>query len=106
VNPYTYIEDIAHLLPEVPERSILSRTVYDDDHLRVVLFRFAAGEELSEHTSAYTAILYFTEGEAHLTLGGDALQARPGTWVHMTPNLPHSVHARTPVTMLLMMIKS
>ncbi len=105
MNPYSYIQDISTLLPEVPERSILSRTVYDDERLRVVLFRFAAGEELSEHTSAYTAVLHFTEGEADLTLGGDALQAGPGTWVHMTPNLPHSVHARTPVTMLLMMIR-
>lgn len=105
MNPYTYIQNIDALLPEVPERSILSRTVYDDERLRVVLFRFAAGEELSEHTSAYTAVLHFTEGEADLTLGGEAMPAHPGTWVHMTPNLPHSVHARTSVTMLLMMIK-
>jgi len=44
-------------------------------------------------------------GEADLTLGGDAHAARAGTWAHMDANLPHSIKARTPVTMLLLLFK-
>lgn len=102
---YSYIESIAAMLPDVPEDSILSRTVHDDDQLRVVLFKFAPGEELSEHTSTHAAILYFVEGEARLKLGGDIMDAHAGTWAHMTPNLPHSITAQTPTIMLLLMIK-
>jgi hypothetical protein len=34
-----------------------------------------------------------------------ALAAEPGAWIHMPPNLPHSIRARTPVTMLLLLLK-
>jgi quercetin dioxygenase-like cupin family protein len=105
MDPYTYLADLPGMLPDVPQDSILSRTVFTDGQMKAVLFRFAAGEELSEHTSTQTAILYFVEGEADVTLGGDAVEARPGTWIHMPPRLEHSIRARTPVTMLLMMIQ-
>jgi quercetin dioxygenase-like cupin family protein len=40
-----------------------------------------------------------------VTLGDDAIDARAGTWVHMPPNLKHSIRANTPVTMLLLLLK-
>jgi len=92
-------------LPEIPPDSILSRTVFADDQIKVVLFGFAPGQELSEHTASQPALLHFLEGEADLTLGGDAVEARAGTWVHMVPRLSHSVKARTPVRMLLILLR-
>jgi len=89
----------------IPENGILSRTLYNDDHLKVVIFGFAAGQELSAHTAPMAATLYFVRGEARLTLGGDELQAGPGTFVHMPPQLQHGILARTPVVMLLSMMK-
>jgi hypothetical protein len=32
-------------------------------------------------------------------------QARPGTWVHMPTGLRHSIQAKTPVVMLLLLLK-
>ena len=78
--------------------------VGSDDQLKGVLFGFAEGQELSEHTAAKPAILHFLSGEAQLTLGEDILEARPGTWVHMPAHLPHSVLAQTPVVMLLLLL--
>jgi hypothetical protein len=40
-----------------------------------------------------------------LTLGDDTLEARPGTWVHMPTGLRHSIQAKTPVVMLLLLLK-
>ncbi len=104
MKPYTIFDDISGLLPGVPEDSILSRAFHTSDRLKANLFRFAPGQELSEHTSAHAAVLHFLEGEADLTLGEDAMEARAGMWVYMEPNLPHSILARTPVTMLLLLL--
>ena len=100
-----YTPDVAALISELPADSIISRTLYSDERLKVVLFGFAAGQELTEHTSAYPAVLHFLSGEAAVTLGDESKPAGPGTWIHMPPRLPHSVAARTPVVMLLMMLK-
>ncbi len=101
---YSYFSSLTDQLPEIPANSILSQTVYSEDSLKVILFGFAQGEELSEHTAARPAILHFLTGDARLTLGPDEMEAHAGTWVHMPPKLPHSVYAKTPVTMLLMLL--
>lgn len=101
---YTYLPSLLSLVPEIPTDSILSRTFYNGDEMKGILFAFAAGQELSEHTAARPAILHFLSGEARLTLGEDAMDAQPGTWVHMPARLPHSVYAKTPVTMVLLLV--
>jgi len=98
------VPDVGALVGEIGEESIVSRTVYKDDGVRVILFGFAAGEVLSEHTSSYPAILHFLDGEAAVTLGEESLKAQPGTWVHMPAHLPHSIEAETVVKMLLLML--
>ena len=103
---YTYVPDISDLVTEVPDDSIVSRTFYTDDRVKVILFGFAAGQELSEHTASQPAVLHFLQGEADLTLGDDEMEAQPGTWVHMPPNLAHSVVAKTPVVMLLLLMQA
>lgn len=89
----------------IPEDGTISRTLYQDSGLKVVLFGFAAGQELSEHTASMPAIMHFIQGEARVTLGSDTIDARANTWVHMPAHLPHSIHARTPVVMLLLLLK-
>ena len=88
-----------------PDKGILSRTLFNDDRLKAVLFGFAQGEELSEHTASMPAVLHFLQGEAMLTLGEDTVEARPGTWVHMPKGMRHSIQAQTPVVMLLLLLK-
>ncbi|MCG3212463.1 MAG: hypothetical protein FOGNACKC_06133 [Anaerolineae bacterium] len=102
---YNYIANLAELVGNIPANSIISRTIAQDSQHRTILFAFAAGQELSEHTSAKTATLIFLQGEADLTLGQDSLQAQAGTWVQMPPHLPHSIRAKTPVLMLLTMVE-
>lgn len=106
VNAYTYIANLSELLPDIPADSIISRTLYADEGLKVVLFGFAAGQELSEHTASRPAMLLILQGEADLTLGDDSLEARAGAWIHMPPLLRHSIYARTPVVMLLLLTQA
>jgi quercetin dioxygenase-like cupin family protein len=83
----------------------LSRTLFNDDRLKVVIFGFGQGEELSEHTASMPAVLHFIQGEAAVTLGDDKHEAKAGTWVHMPTGLRHSIQAKTPMVMLLLLMK-
>ena len=85
---------------------VQGRAVFTDDHLKVLAFPFEPGQSLDEHTAPHPAILHFLEGEADVTIGEEAVDARAGTWVHMAPNLPHSIRARTPVRMLLLILRT
>jgi quercetin dioxygenase-like cupin family protein len=103
-NLYTHFANVAGEI-EPPADGTLSRTLYQDDRLKAVLFGFSAGQELSEHTASTPAIMHFLRGEANVTLGAENLSAKEGTWIHMTPQLPHSIQAKTPLVMLLLLLK-
>ena len=47
---YTHILDLAKE-SEPPADGILSRTIYQDDQIKVVVFGFGQGQELLEHTA-------------------------------------------------------
>lgn len=101
---YTVIEDLAGLIDSIQPESIVSRTFCKSDRLKAILFGFDAGQELSEHTSSQEAIIQIVQGEASVTLGGDRHELKAGSWLHMPPHLKHSVYAKTPLLMLLMMV--
>ena len=101
---YIHFADLTNEI-EPPTDGTLSRTVFQDERLKVILFGFSAGQELSEHTASSPAIMHFLRGEADVTLGPDKLSACPGTWIHMPAQLSHSIRAKTPAVMLLLLIK-
>lgn len=101
---YKFSKNLAEMIVNIPPDSIVSRTFFEDDRLKVILFGFAAGQELSEHTSARPAILQIVEGEANLTMGDDSFIVLKNAWVHMQPKLPHSIVAKTEVVMLLYLL--
>jgi quercetin dioxygenase-like cupin family protein len=108
---YTYIFDLAEHAAELakeghPTEHVQGRAIYTDEHVKVLAFPFEAGQSLEEHTAPHPAILHFFEGEAEVTLGGEAMQARARTWIHMAPDLAHSIHARTRTLMLLLILRS
>jgi quercetin dioxygenase-like cupin family protein len=104
MSQYSLFLDLAEEA-QPPADGILSRTLHEDDKVKAVIFGFGAGQELSEHTASKPAILQFVKGEASLTLGTDSVEATSGTWVHMPAKLPHSVKAKTPVILLLLLLK-
>lgn len=104
-DAYTLIADLS-LQVQPPVDGTLSRTIFQDEHMKVVLFGFAPGQELSEHTASTPALMHFLEGEAEITLGAETKEVRGNTWIHMTAKLPHSIRAKTPVVMLLLLLKS
>ncbi len=82
-----------------------ARCLKKDDHTDITLFSFAAGQELTEHTSPYRAIVEVLKGEGSMTLGKDLTEIKTGSWIYMPPDLPHSLKTTTPLVMLLTLIK-
>lgn len=101
---YMLIQDLLTHQP-IPDDGILTRQLFDDEKLRVVLFTFSAGQRLSEHTAGTTALLHFVSGEATVTLGRDSIDAVAGTLIRMEPGLAHSVVTKSSVIMLLVLLK-
>lgn len=104
----TTARPIVHDLREpvsTPTDGIVSRSIHDDDSCRVVLFSFATGQQLSDHTAAVPVTIEVVEGEAAIGVAGETIDGHPGTWLHLAANTPHSVVARTPLTLLLTLLK-
>ncbi|HET9494297.1 MAG TPA: cupin domain-containing protein [Chloroflexia bacterium] len=102
---YTYYSDLVEEL-QIPKDGILSRILLKNEHVNVTVFGFDAGQELTEHTAATPAIVQIVRGEATLTIGTDKKEVGPGAWLYMPARMPHGVSAKTPVIMLLVLVKS
>lgn len=85
---------------------IASRTLVSTPNLRVVLFGFSAGQELTEHTSTQQALVEILSGECEFCVEGKWHTLKAGTLLFMPPNLPHAVKAKQPFSMLLTLVKS
>lgn len=100
----TVFSDLVAELP-VPDDGTLSRTLYQDEQVRLVGFAFAQGQELTEHSSALAVVIEVVSGRLHLVLGEEEADLGPGGWVHLPARLTHTVQALEPTVMLLTMLR-
>jgi len=84
---------------------IVSRTLLRTANARVVLFGFAAGQELTEHTSTQHAVVQILSGECEFALAGQPQILKSGDLLYLPPNLPHAARATTQFSMLLTLTK-
>ena len=68
---------------------VLARTAAGN----ITLFAFDAGEELSEHTAPFDALVLTLAGALTLTIGGREVNTTSQTIVLMPANVPHAVRA-------------
>lgn len=99
---FHFVSDMAAAI-SVPEAGTLSVPIYQDDSTKVILFGFAEGQELSEHTASVPATIHLLSGRATWTLGKTVVEAKAGSWAQMDAHLPHSISAHEPTVMLLVM---
>jgi len=88
----------------IQDGAVVSKVVYKDEQLNVTVFGIAAGEELTEHKAARTAIVQVLSGRLRFTVGAEVLDAGPDFWLHMEPGTPHSLLALEPTVMLLTLV--
>jgi quercetin dioxygenase-like cupin family protein len=86
--------------------SIVSRTLLKSDTGTLTLFAFDEGQELSEHTAPFNALVQVLDGTASLLIGGKPVTVRTGELVLMPANVPHAVRAGGRFKMLLTMFRA
>jgi quercetin dioxygenase-like cupin family protein len=87
------------------EGGIASRVLARSAGGNVTLFAFDAGQELSEHTAPFDALLLVLDGAFDLTIGGARVRADAGTVVRLPAHVPHAVQAGEASRMLLVMLR-
>jgi quercetin dioxygenase-like cupin family protein len=86
--------------------SVVSRILVKQQTGNVTLFAFDAGQELSEHTAPYDALVQVLDGEAAITIAGQPHRLGAGDAILMPANQPHALRAPVRFKMLLTMIRS
>lgn len=85
--------------------SIVSKVIVKQKGGNVTLFAFDAGQELSEHTAPFDALVQVLDGSAQITIAGKAYELAAGQSILMPANIPHALKATRAFKMLLTMIR-
>ena len=105
VAPKSEILNIASLA-EYQTGAVVSRQITKAEGGNVTLFAFDEGQELSEHTAPYDALVHVLDGEVEIVISGNPYLLRAGEIIIMPANEPHAVHALKKSKMLLTMIRA
>ncbi len=87
------------------EGAVVSRQVIKAEAGNVTLFAFDLGQELSEHTAPYDALVEILEGRCAVTISGKEHELNSGQAIIMPANEPHALRAVEKFKMLLTMIR-
>jgi quercetin dioxygenase-like cupin family protein len=85
--------------------AVVSRIVVKAETGSVTFFAFDAGQELSEHTAPYDALVQVLDGEAAITIAGRPYRVGAGEMLLMPAQQPHALKATSRFKMLLTMIR-
>lgn len=85
--------------------AVVSREVVSQAAGTVTVFAFDEGEQLSEHTAPFDAMVVDLDGEADIVIGGTPHRVKPGQMIIMPANISHALKAVSKFKMLLVMIK-
>ena len=90
---------------EYSEAAIVSKTIIKNTQGNVSLFAFDKGEELSEHTAPFDALVQIVDGVAEIILDGQTSVLEENESIIMPAHVPHALKARERFKMVLTMIK-
>ncbi len=91
---------------EYSENSTVSKIITRNDKGNLTLFAFDKGQNLSEHTAPFDAIVQILEGTGHIIIDKKEYVVNEGQIIIMPADIPHAVEARSQFKMLLTMIKA
>jgi len=93
-------------LIEYQAAAVVSRTLIKKPTGTVTLFAFDEGQELSEHTAPFDAMVMVLDGRAEITISGNPMQLAAGQMVIMPADEPHALRALGQMKMMLVMVRS
>lgn len=88
------------------EKSVISRSVLTKKGGSLTLFSFDKGEELSEHSAPFDAVIHILDGTAQVTLAGKPHLLKAGQLLVMPARVPHAVLAVERFKMALFLLRA
>jgi quercetin dioxygenase-like cupin family protein len=86
--------------------AVVSRTVLKKEAGTITAFAFDVGQELSEHTAPFDALVVIIEGESEISIAGRPHRVIGGQLLRLPAGQPHAVKAVTQFKMMLIMIRA
>lgn len=92
-------------LVQYGDDAIVSRILLKSNTGSVTLFAFAEGQELSEHTTPFDALVQVVDGNGLFTIGNEDYSVGTGEAIILPANIPHAVKAASRFKMILTMLR-
>lgn len=86
--------------------SVVSKIITRNSAGNVTLFAFDDGQNLSEHTAPFDAIIQILDGKANVLINNISHILEKDDMIIMPANVPHAIEAEGKFKMLLTMIKA
>ena len=83
---------------------VVSRTLVQNKSVSLTLFAFDKGEEISTHASSGDAMVYIIDGNAKITIDGEAYHLDRGKTIVMPADVPHALYAEEQFKMMLTVV--
>ncbi len=90
---------------EYNQGSIVGKILKQNSAGTITLFSFDEGQELSEHSAPFDAVVQVIDGVGSFMIGGETHRLTEGQMIIMPANVPHAVRAEKKFKMLLTMIR-
>jgi quercetin dioxygenase-like cupin family protein len=87
------------------DNGVVSRTLFATPNTRVVLFAFAEGQTLSEHSTPRDVLVQMLSGRCEFCVNGQPHVLVAGDLLHLPPGAAHAVNALEKFSMLLTLAK-
>jgi len=86
---------------EFPKEGIFSKVLVKTAISNHTLMCLAKGSDISEHTSTREAAVTVLKGRGIFVLNGKKIKMKPGVFIFMPSNAPHSLSAKEDLAILL-----
>ncbi|MBC8335020.1 MAG: cupin domain-containing protein [Anaerolineae bacterium] len=88
------------------ENAVVSSQILRAETGNVTLFAFDKGQELSEHSTPFDALVQVLDGKAEIVISGNSYHMGAGESIILPADKPHAVIATAQFKMLLTMIRA
>ncbi len=85
--------------------SVVSQQITKNPSGNITLFAFDQGQQLSEHSAPFDAVVQVIDGIAEIHIAEQPYEVQAGEMIILPANVPHAVYATTAFKMLLTMIR-
>jgi len=86
---------------EFPKEGIFSKVLTKSDNFNYTLMCLAAGADIDTHTSTKNGVVQVLKGKGTFKLFDEEIAMKPGKFIFMPENAPHSLKAEEDTAILL-----